>query len=342
MHNVWTDLKKPIIGLGPMDGITDPAYREIVDIYGHPDLLFTEFAPAEGITHKVTPPLRSLIRHQTKTPLIAQLFGSDPKSFYKAFFIVAEMGYDGIDINMGCPDSNIMKKRGGGAFIGRPTDAKEIIKIVQRAANDWKNGKTIGEAGLREEIIIWIKTNRIKKSCPKKIPVSIKTRTGIDKHITKEWISTLLDLTPSAIILHGRTLRQMYHGKADWDEIEKAALLAKHSETVIIGSGDIISKKQAITFAKKYKVDGVLIARAALGNPWIFSDKKPTQKEIYEAIIKHCNLFIEYQPRLKLYPMRKHLAWYIKGIKGSRALRNRLVQVVTLEDVKTIFKGTLI
>ncbi|MBI4973102.1 tRNA-dihydrouridine synthase [Candidatus Roizmanbacteria bacterium] len=336
----WTTIKKSIIGLAPMDGITDAAYRELIDKYSKPDVLFTEFVAVEGITHGVTSLFKCFLRHKTETPIIAQLFGSDLKAFYKATFIAAELGFDGIDINMGCPDNNIMKKGGGGALIGKPDHAKNIIKTVKEAVNDWYEGKSMEDAQVAPKIIEWIKSIASPSfSKRNKLPVTVKTRTGLDYSVTEFWISQLLEASPEAITLHGRTLLQMYKGLADWVEIEKASKLVRQTSTIFLGNGDVKTMAQAKKRIEEYDLDGILVGRGTLGNPWFFSDKVPTLKERFAAMVEHSDLYLKYRPELKLYPMRKHLAWYCTGFEGSRAVRDRLMKVVTIEDLKSILSS---
>jgi len=336
----WTQLNKPIVGLAPMDGITDAAFREMVDRCSKPDVLFTEFVSVEGITHGVTGLLKCLIRHKTETPVVAQLFGSDIKAFYKASFIAAELGFDGIDINMGCPDNNIMKKGGGGALIGRPEHAKKIITVVKEAVADWSQGKTLEDARIATKIIEWIQL--ITASVPAKkirLPVTVKTRTGLDHEVTEWWISQLLEVGPDAITLHGRTLQQMYKGTADWEEIGKASKMVRQANAIFLGNGDIKSKREAEEKIIKYDLDGALVGRGALGNPWFFSGKVPLLQERFAAMIEHCELFLKCRPELKLYPMRKHMAWYCTGFEGSRMARDRLMRMTTLPDIRLILSS---
>jgi len=307
----WTTLKKPIIGLSPMDGITDPAFREIVDKYGRPDVLFTEFVSVEGLAHGAKPLLKSLQKHVTKTPIVAQLFGSDLKAYKKAAEIVCSLGFDGIDINMGCPDKNINKKGGGAALIGRPILAQDIIKTVKETVEKTK----------------------------KSIPVTVKTRIGLDKIITEDWMNTLLKAKPDAITLHGRTLIQMYKGYSDWDEINKARILVKAQNILFLGNGDIKSVPQGKEFANKYELDGVLIGRSSLGNPWLFNETTPSIKERFKVMIEHSKLYLKYRPDLQLYPMRKHLAWYCTGFEGSRKVRDQLMKVVEMGDLESILQS---
>ena len=308
------EMKYPVIGLSPMDGITDAVFRKITDTYGKPDILFTEFIPVDAlILHK--PAIeRMLIFHKTKTITIAQLFGIESELFYQAVQIVLDKGFNGVDINMGCPDKAVFNHGGGAGLILRPKLAKEIILSVKKSVEDWK-----------------------EKNCSKKnITVSVKTRTGYKEHQTKEWIENLLSASPDFICLHARTYIQKYSGKADWEQIRIAVDSAKNTKTKILGNGDVKNRKEARTKINEYKISGILIGRAALGNPWVFTDKVPTTKERFEVLIKHCQLFTKTFPELEFKIMRKHLAWYTKGIPGSAKIRNSLMQVNSINDVKKI------
>lgn len=322
-----------------MDGITDPAFREIVDRYGKPDLLFTEFVPVEAIAHGVTRVMQSLRRHRTETTTIAQFFGRDLKSYYKATLVAAELGFDGIDINMGCPDKNIAKKGGGAGLIGEPDLAVEIIRTVKQAADDWSRGKILQDVRLTDELIDWVEANRLEKPERRLLPVSVKTRIGLDKPITEAWISRLIEAEPSMVSLHGRTLLQLYRGKADWDEIARAGRIVREAGITFLGNGDVESLAQAREFAQKYGCDGILIGRAALGNPWVFTGRNPSKNERIKVMLEHCRLYTQYRPDLKLFPMRKHLAWYMTGFEGSRAMRDSLMHVETIGDVENLLQS---
>src|SRR3989344_6611393 len=156
-YGFWNNLKRPIIGLSPMDGVTDAAFRYICDKYGKPAVLFTEFTSVEGITRGAVKILDAFIYHKTSTPTVAQVYGSTPQSFYDATFVVCEMGFDGIDINMGCPDHNISKRGSGAALIRTPQIAKKIINSVKKASKDYFEGKNIEDTDLPKPVIEWIR-----------------------------------------------------------------------------------------------------------------------------------------------------------------------------------------
>lgn len=333
--------KKPIVGPAPMDGITDLPFREIVDIYGHPDLLFTEFVSADAIEKGAIKTLYGLFKHKTKIPIIAQIFGCNPKTLYKAAVVVAYLGFDGIDINMGCPDRKVISRGGGAALIKTPRLAQECIKSVKQAVKDWSTGITLEKANIHANIINNITNNVIVQSIEllklrDSIPVSVKTRIGYDSIITEQWIENLLEAKPNMISLHGRTLKQMYHGKAHWEEIGKAAKICHRARVKILGNGDIKSVQQGNEYCWEYSTDGYLIGRAALGNPWVFANHIPTLKERINVMKHHCRLFLKFRPDLQLMPMRKHLAWYCKGFNGAAEIRNKLIKVTTMEDLNSI------
>lgn len=297
-----------------MDGITDAPFRNIVDIYGKPNIIYTEFVSVKGLLFGKPAINRMLLRHKTETPMIAQLFGNDPDLFYKASFIVLKNGFDGIDINMGCPDKSVFNRGGGAGLILKPKLAKEIILSVKKAVKDGAK----------------------KLNIKKYIPVSVKTRTGYKNPQTKEWISHLLEAEPDVICLHARTFAQKYSGRADWEQIGIAADLARPTKTKIFGNGDIKSREQALERIKQYNLAGVLIGRAALGNPWIFKGIIPTTEERFQVLLEHCKKFQEFFPESEFKIMRKHLAWYAKGFAGSAEIRNQLMQVKSIDDVKKI------
>jgi len=310
----WETIKKPIVGLAPMDGVTDAAMRFITKRHGNPDVIFTEFVSAEGIRAGAKRLMRDFVYDNSERPIVAQLFGKDPEAFYVAAKMVLKLGFDGVDINMGCPARKVANRGEGAGLINTPDLALAIIKEVQRAVKN-------------------------------KIPVSVKTRIGYSKPVTEEWIGTLLSAEPAVISLHGRTLKQGYSGKADWKEIGKAAKLCKEAETLFLGNGDI-EKFQISNFKFQIKikgewtelpegVDGVLIGRAAFGNPWVFNQGETLVKR-FGVMVEHARKFEELYPDDKFFVMRKHLSWYAKGFGGAVDLRRKLVLCNSAEEVEKI------
>lgn len=329
-NNFWKGLKKPIIGLAPMDGVTDAAMRFIVKKYGNPSVMFTEFTNVEGIRHVIRGHTWSLGHRlarnfkydESQRPIVAQLFGKDPGSFRLAAKLMVELGFDGVDINMGCPAKNVSEHGSGAALIGQPDLAGEIIKATIEGVSQ---GHSV--------------TGKL-------IPVSVKTRTGVSEIVTEKWIEHLLQFDLAAITLHGRTLKQMYQGLADWEEIGKAAKLIKESkkEIIFLGNGDLKDIADCTLHIADYGCDGVLMGRAAMGNPWVFERTQEiknsrTQEEIFALAIEHSKKFEEFFSGEPFMSMRKHLAWYAKGFEGASELRQKLVLTNSAAEVEEILKS---
>ncbi len=342
----WQNLKKPIIALSPMDGVTDAPFRIITAKYGKPDVMFTEFTSVEGINAGATKTLNAFLYDESERPVVAQLFGSTPKAFYKAAFILCELGFDGIDINMGCPAKSIASKGAGASLILTPELAKKIVRKTRQGCEDWAAGKTMEEAGVHVDIIAWVNKNRpaaaAEPPAGKILPVSVKTRIGYDKITIEEWVKHLLETEPVNISIHGRTLKQMYTGKADWEAIASAAAIIHQTKTTVLGNGDILNISQAHEHIKKYGVDGVLIGRAAFGNPWVFRDKEGTVEERLEIAREHATLHQRIFGESYFMPMRKHLSWYCKGFTGAAEIRQKLMTAKNASDVENILNSVII
>lgn len=332
------------IGLAPMDGVTDAAYRAIVDTYGKPDFLMTEFVPVAALRKGAYQALRGLIKHDTETPTIAQFFGTDPREFYEAAHIAGELGFDGIDINMGCPDRSIAKKGAGAGLIRTPSLAQKIIRETHAGMRAWSEGETLEEAGIHPRVIAEIRAYQKsfgKEILRRTIPISVKTRIGYDLPQTKEWIAHILEERPDNLTVHGRTLKQMYTGEANWEEIGLAAQLGRDVGIPVIGSGDVSSREEARSKIATYGVNGVIIGRAAFGNPWIFAGIHPNVVERIDVALEHARMFSEILSDSHYLSMRKHLAWYCRGFHDATKYRERLMQVVNYHDVVAILDPLL-
>jgi tRNA-dihydrouridine synthase B len=305
MKTFWKTIKRPIIGLAPMDGITDPAFRALVDEIGHPSILYTEFVSAEGLCRNPKRLLRTFTSHKTTTPLIGQLFGSDPVAMQEASALLIEKtNIYGIDINMGCPNRRVASHGGGAGLIKTPKIAQQLISAVRQSI--MRSNKVIG--------------------------ISVKTRIGYDDIVTESWIRSLLETEPEAISLHGRTLKQMYSGEANWLEIQKAAKLASTTKTRLLGNGDIHSLQETYAHIKHHSPDGVLIGRASFGNPWVFLGTNPGIKTHIQAAIRHIQLFDKLTPTANPVSLRKHLGWYIKGFPDASSVRQQVMKLETTKD----------
>lgn len=329
-----------VVGLSPMDGVTDEPFRLLQTKISKPDLLFTEFVSAEGITRGGVKLYDVLLYSPEERPIVGQLFGKDPESFYKAAIILCHLGFDGIDINMGCPAKTITQHGSGAALIGKPDLAAKLIRNVRQGIDDCISQKTtIDDLGLNQKTRDAI--NRNLKYSSFQFPVSgfsrptlsVKTRLGITESVVDSWIPYLLDQNLDFLTLHGRTLKQGYSGFAAWDEITKAAKMAKAKNTPFFGNGDVTSRQGAVEFGQMYGVSGILIGRAAMGNPWIFKAHAPTLREKYDAMLLHSQLFKTIFPARTLDSLRHHFLLYASGHPKAKQLRAKIVALSSIEDI---------
>lgn len=338
----WDNLDKPIIGLAPMDGVTDAPFRLLTAKYGKPSVQITEFTNVEGLARGAIKMLEAFLYDETERPIVAQIYGVEAGSFYKAAVMLSAMGFDGIDINMGCPATKVAQSGAGAGLIRTPDLAKELISITKKGVTDWANGISLQDAGVHPAMIEEIYKTHGTDPIRRQIPVSVKTRIGYDSVIAEEWINHLLETQPANITLHGRTLRQMYLGNADWEVIGKACRVVKQSglTTGFLGNGDVSSMEDALKKISDYGVDGVLVGRATFGNPWFFSSKIPDTREQLTVAIEHSHLFEKIFPHVPFVIMRKHLGWYCKGFDGAKELRVSLMNVSSANEVEEIIKSS--
>jgi tRNA-dihydrouridine synthase len=287
--NFWRFINRPIIGLSPMDGVTDASFRYITAKYGKPDVTFTEFVNIQAAFHAAHTLIRDLTYCEIERPVVAQIYGRSPEMFYRVSHIVCELGFDGLDINMGCPAKKVAAAGCGAALIREPQLARAIIKAAKLGIKDWCAGQTLTDIKVEPELIEKIRrANRLRTGTDGPlerlpIPVSVKTRLGYDRIVVEAWVSNLLEENPTAISLHGRTLQQGYKGNADWGAIARAVEVAKDSETLILGNGDLQDMTQVQRRVHETKVDGVLLGRVAQGNPWIFRAKHQVKRALAES-----------------------------------------------------------
>lgn len=348
-------MEKPVVGLAPMDGVTDAVFRYMVCRHSSPSFVMTEFVNVEGLARGAVKKLPAFIFDEIERPIVAQVFGVEVDSFYKAAVLVCALGFDGIDINMGCPAKKVEKKGSGAGLIQTPELAKDIIRAVKRGVADFVSGVSLEKAGVHHEVIDWCGgagksgvfggQGIFAERCG--IPVSVKTRIGYDKPVTEEWIGQILEAGPDVVSLHGRTLRQMYGGKADWEEIGKAAEMCKRAGVMIIGNGDVSSMEDAEAKIAEYGVDGVMVGRAVLGNPWFFGGEEPVMGELgktarLKAMLAHCENFEKILGKhMAFHNVKKHLGWYVKGFDGARDLRAELMQTENFEEVEKLIGNVL-
>lgn len=319
-HGFWATLPRPILVLAPMADVTDAAFRQIIAKYGKPDVFVTEFVSVDGLCSAGRPALiRSLKYHETERPIIAQFFGDDPELFYQCAQLAQELGFDGIDINMGCPVKTVTKTGSGAALIKAPDVAKEVILATKRGAGN--------------------------------LPVSIKTRIGYNNIVLEEWLSHLLDTEPAVITLHLRTAKEMSLVGAHWDVMHRAVEIVHQTDTLIIGNGDVKDLDHAKQLAQETGVDGIMLGRAVFGNPWLFNrgvqHEDVSMEEKFRVMMEHAQLYEEIFERKKNFAvMQKHLRAYASGFNGAKELRKALIDIRSSEDLKPILdaflNGTLV
>ncbi len=332
--------QKNIIGLSPMDGITDEAFRLVQTKIAKPDLIFTEFVSAEGISRGGIKLYDTLLFSPEERPIIGQLFGKDPESFYKSAIILCELGFDGVDINMGCPAKTVTQHGSGAALIAKPELAVQIIQSAKQGIDDWFSGKVkITDIGLNQKTLDVIKKNQrysnLKTSISKPT-LSVKTRLGNSEPIIDTWIPILLSQPIDFLTIHGRTLKQAYAGQADWSEIQKVVKLAKGTGIKIYGNGDIQNRQQGEDYCQKYGVDGVLVGRAAGGNPWAFNNHIATPQEKFSAMLLHAQIFQEVFHNRCFDSLRKHFLLYTSDFPNAKSLRMKLVRLNSVKELLSL------
>ncbi len=353
--NFWHELKegakkgnKPFFALAPMADVTDPAFRQIITKYGKPEVLWTEFVSADGLMSEGREVLKkSLEFSENERPIVAQLFSSNPDKMRGAAKLCAEMGFDGIDINMGCPDKSIEKQGSGAAMINNKQNAVLIIQAAKDGIND---------AG-------------------RDIPLSVKTRVGYNKVEIEEWIPLLLQQNIAVLTIHARTRRDLSKAPANWSYVKQVVEIKNKiaPNTVIIGNGDVIDMTDGIKKATETGCDGIMIGRAIFGNPWLFSRSENSAErakrievrvegpsifsKLFEKIrllylkitggknkywlraktnipleqklavmVEHAYLFEKMCSHKNFAVMKKHFKAYANGFAGAKELRINLME----------------
>lgn len=303
-----------------MEDVTDAAFRRVIAEYGKPDVTWTEFTSADGLVlahgsgkEKL---LRKLSHSALERPIVAQLFSANPSRMEAAAKIAAELGVDGIDINMGCPDKKVEKQGSGAALIKNVSLARELIAAVKRGAPG--------------------------------IPVSVKTRVGYASDDELEpWLSELLACNIAALTVHARTRNNLSDVPARWELVRRAVELRDHLgvRTRIIGNGDVVSRVEGLARAEETGCDGIMIGRGVFGNPWIFSGRTddPTPKERIEALLRHLALFEDLVADITHYAvMKKHFKAYIHGWDHAKDVRVQLMETNSPDEARTILRAALL
>lgn len=308
--SIWNDLDKPIVALAPMEDVTDIAFRQVVEEVAPADLYFTEFMNVDAYGTKGWPNVsRRLMKRDEEKRTIAQIWGSDLEKFTAVAKELGERGFAGIDINMGCPVKKVVARNQGGGMIRVPETASQVIKAVQAGAGD--------------------------------LPVSVKTRIGVDEIITEAWVTHLLQHNLAALTIHARTVKEQSAVPAHWDQVALAVKLRDElsPDTLILGNGDVENRQHAEQLCKETGADGVMIGRGIFHNIAAFADI-PTQlkpEQLLATAKRHFELYDQYKPSTPFGAFKKFFKVYVQGFNGAAELRTRLNQSQSKDEIRKIF-----
>jgi len=303
--------------LAPLSDVTDVAFRRIIAKYGKPDVLWTEFVSADGLALAPTEDRKKLLKgleySEAERPIVAQFFTSNPEHMRQAAELAYKLGFDGVDINMGCPDKGVEKQGAGAKLLKDVSKAQELIRATKEGAHG--------------------------------LPVSIKIRTGYNKPNLETWLPEILKESPAVVTVHARTRKEMSKVPADWSQVKRAVELrdASGQDTLIFGNGDVVDIDDAKKKCKDFGCDGVMLGRAVFGNPWLYKEGyKPSLEEKARVLVEHTKLFESLLSGYKNFAtMKKHFKAYVSGFNGAADLRVRLMETNNADEVETIISQFL-
>ena len=328
MSGFWDKLKKPIMTLAPIADVTDAAFRRIIAEVGKPDVMWTEFVSADGLALAPESGRKKLLKDlefsEIERPIVAQFFTSSPENMEKAAQLAAELGFDGVDINMGCPDRSVEKQGAGASLMKNTKLARELVRAAKRGAPN--------------------------------LPVSVKTRTGYSRPDLEKWLPEILKEDPAVVTVHARTRKEMSKVPARWGFVKMAVeirdeLALRHAQgknrTLIFGNGDVKDLAEARIRVKETGCDGVMLGRAIFGNPFLFSKKKCPEgieglKLKLKVLVEHTKLFEELLGEYKNFAvMKKHFKAYVSGFDQAGELRAKLTETNNASEVEKILEEYL-
>lgn len=319
MSSFWDQLPRPFFVMAPMADVTDAAFRSLVCKRGAPHVFWSEFVSADGLYHtreiqampdKENPLMRDLSYTTIEHPIVAQIFSNKPEMIAYAARLVAMLGFDGVDINMGCPDRSIERQGCGAAMIKTPELAQEIIRAARSASP---------------------------------LPVSVKTRIGYNEESLDTWLPVLLEASPAAITLHLRTRRELSLVPAHWELMKKAVEIRDHVNPTVrlIGNGDVASLVEGVERVRETGCDGVMIGRGMFGNPWVFAGKRSEEVPLglkLAALIELARDFERLSPPKSFAILKKHIKAFVTGFSGAADLRAKLMQAESARELENIVK----
>jgi tRNA-dihydrouridine synthase len=305
---LYNNLPQPFLVLAPMDDVTDIVFRSIVAECAAPDMYFTEFVNVDGLQSvghdKLLPRLR---KGEHDKPIIAQLWGLKPENFEKSAAEAVELGFDGIDLNFGCPDKTVVKNGACSAMIHNRDLAHKVIEATQRGAGS-------------------------------RVPVSAKTRLGFNE-VDLSWHEFLLGHQLDALTVHFRTRKEMSKVPAQWEYAKELVTLRDRisPQTKLIGNGDVKDRPQALELAEQYGLDGIMIGRGVFADPFCFAAESPwpgyTQEQRIALYRRHVERFAKEWPggERRLHTLNKFCKIYINGFDGAKELREQCMAATSVE-----------
>lgn len=318
MASFWDTLPKPFFALAPMADVTDPAYRRLIAETAPPSVTWTEFVSADGLYHTrekkgmkdaENPLMRDLLYSEKERPIVAQFFTSNPEMMEYASSLAKELGFSGIDINMGCPDKSIEKQGAGAALIKTPEKARELIRCANKGAGG--------------------------------LPVSVKTRLGFNQMEYQSWLPELLQEDIKVLTVHMRTRKEMSKVPAHYELAAEVVQLCKRTrgDVLVALNGDVENIDDAKTKAERYGADGIMLGRAIFGNPWLFSGRAVetiSQEERLEALRTLAKYFSELKPSKHYSILKKHFKAFVNGFDSASELRARLMETSSYEELHKV------
>ncbi|WP_226682939.1 tRNA dihydrouridine synthase [Sutcliffiella horikoshii] len=311
IENFWRDLPKPFFVLAPMEDVTDVVFRTVVRKAGRPDVFFTEFTNSDSYCH---PEGKDSVRGrllftEEEQPMVAHIWGDNPEYFRQMSIGMAELGFKGIDINMGCPVPNVATRGKGSGLIQRPDVAAELIQAAKAGG----------------------------------LPVSVKTRLGFTEvDEWKEWLKHILEQDIANLSIHLRTRKEMSEVDAHWELIPEIKEMRDRiaPDTLLTINGDIPNRQVGQELAEKYGIDGVMIGRGIFKNPFAFEKepKEHTSKEYLDLLRLQLDLqdhYAEIVPR-NMSKLHRFFKIYVKGFRGAGELRNQLMNTKSTDEVRAL------
>ena len=310
MNNFWSELPKPFFILAPMEAVTDVVFRHVVAQAAAPDIYFTEFTNATGWVHAGDKAIGGrLVKTDDEHPLVAQLWGADPDAMAKLASHCKELGFHGIDLNMGCPDSSAVKAGGGAGMIKTPELAGKMIAAAK-------------ESGL---------------------PVSVKTRLGYSSVSEwREWLTSLLQQDIVALTIHLRTKQEMSKVDAHWEIMKEIRELRDEiaPQTLLIGNGDVRDRAHGLELIDETGIDGVMIGRGVFHDPWAFAPEpsEHTVEERFTLLRSQLELYDQYSALTgrPFDTLKRFFKIYVRDFPDAAVLRDKLMHTHTTDEVRTL------